>query len=194
MKQSIPVLLLLILIFSAVTALCAPLRYVGVKKCKKCHNTKSEGIYTSWKNSRHSMAYQSLKSSSAHKKVKESGLTGKPWRLPECLVCHSVDPPSQKVGFTKQFKIEDGVQCESCHGPGSLYATKKIMRKISMENKLGESETAIKTGLVGISKKSCGTRCHKSEIEYKGVIFRNPCYSKLKNIKTIMKDLINPFH
>jgi excinuclease UvrABC ATPase subunit len=48
----------------------------------------------------------------------------------QCLV--------KSLKLNKKFKIEDGVQCETCHGPGSDYKSKKVMkdRKLSIEKGL----------------------------------------------------------
>ncbi|MEJ2104608.1 MAG: cytochrome C554, partial [Ignavibacteriaceae bacterium] len=37
-----------------------------------------------------------------------------------------------------KFKVEDGVQCETCHGPGSDYKSMKVMK---------DKQEAIKNGL-----------------------------------------------
>jgi hypothetical protein len=73
--------------------------YLGAEKCAKmCHKVQ----YSSWLETRHAKAWESLK---AEEQEKE-----------ECVSCHRT--------------AEDfvGVQCESCHGPGSDYKKMSVMK------------------------------------------------------------------
>jgi len=93
--------------------------YVGAKKCKSCHDKESRGeIYAKWTEMKHSKALESLKSDEAIAIGKERGIA-KPWESGDCLKCHETaygEPAERKH---KKFATELGVQCESCHGPGS---------------------------------------------------------------------------
>ena len=58
----------------------------------------------------------------------------------------------------KKFSIEDGVQCETCHGPGEKYKSMKIMK---------DHASAIENGLTDFSSKEkieahC-KKCHNEE-------------------------------
>jgi len=54
-----------------------------------------------------------------------------------------------------KFKIKDGVQCETCHGPGSEYKTLKIMKS---------RESAIANGLKVYEKiEELCIKCHNPE-------------------------------
>jgi len=78
--------------------------YVTSKKCKPCHAKQ----FKSWEATKMAKAFDLLK-------AEEQG-------KPECLACHA-------TGFGKEggFKnLEEtptmvGIQCEACHGPGSIY-------------------------------------------------------------------------
>ena len=80
--------------------------YVGVQVCARCHR----GRYAAWKRSPHAGAYETL--------IRK----GRQFDL-ECLACHTVAYECSE-GKLDRKSIEQfaGVQCESCHGPGSLHA------------------------------------------------------------------------
>jgi ribosomal protein L40E len=103
--------------------------YVGVSKCKTCHKKKLIGNqYGAWQDAKHSKAFESLKSEDAIKLAKEKGIAGPPHEAEECLKCHATAfglKPEQLA--KKPLKLADGIQCESCHGPGKDYRKKKVM-------------------------------------------------------------------
>ena len=48
--------------------------YIGVEKCKNCHEAKTKGSqYTVWKSMKHSHAWEALASDEAKKTAKEKG-------------------------------------------------------------------------------------------------------------------------
>jgi len=83
------------------------------------------------------------------------GFKTKAVETPECLKCHASGYNVDAKMLSDKFKIEDGVQCETCHGPGADYKSKKIM-----ENK----EEAIANGLMVPTniEEFCIT-CHNAE-------------------------------
>ncbi len=195
MKRSFAGVLLLLLFLSTITVKAAEPRYVGVKKCKQCHNKKSKGqIYHNWKRSRHAQAFWSLQEQSAKHKAETMGVADAPWQAPKCLLCHGVDPRMPTSRFSKRFQPENGVQCETCHGAGSLYAKKRVMIRIASESKKGLSTTAVKTGLRFVEKSACGSRCHTAEFSFEGQVLKNPCYSRIRHARTILNNMLEPFH
>jgi hypothetical protein len=104
------------------------LQYKGADACRSCH----EGIYTGWKGTRHARAYETLK-----KKSQET--------LPACQRCH-VTGYDKAGGYIDQELTPDlaGVQCESCHGAGSLHV----------------SDPANKKGLIGKPGEGICRECH----------------------------------
>jgi len=84
-------------------------KYVGVQTCRKCHPQR----YTLWQNSAHARAYHALI------------LRGQEFDK-ECIGCHSLGY-GRKGGFSDLHNIGfyANVQCESCHGPGSLHVALK---------------------------------------------------------------------
>jgi len=121
--------------------------YVGVKKCKGCHIVQ----YKIWKKGKHSRALLSLKSEEKND--------------PKCLICHT-------TGYAKPRANDadlKNVQCESCHGPGSIYRSPAIMKKSKYrKDPEGMHRKAIEAGLIEPDKNVC-TGCHNERCpEFKG--------------------------
>ncbi len=113
--------------------------YVGVQTCGMCHKSAKQGEQLKvWQQSAHSKAYKTLQTKEAdeisQKLYKKNAVDAK-----ECLSCHVTGAGLDKSMFGSKFKIEDGVQCEACHGPGSEYKSMKIMK---------DKAAAVKAGLV----------------------------------------------
>jgi hypothetical protein len=84
----------------------APVRYIGADQCRKCH----VGRYRFWSRTPHWAALRTLS-------VKDAEAD------PDCLPCH-VTGYERLTGYWPKVPRKDleGVQCESCHGIGSLHA------------------------------------------------------------------------
>jgi hypothetical protein len=160
MKTSIRILMMAAFILTAGQAEAAdkePL-YVGAKKCRTCHKKELIGNqYGEWEKGPHAEAFDKLKSEDAVKIAKEKGIAGPPHQADECLKCHVTAYGEDAARFSKgkKLKAADGVQCESCHGPGSLYRKKKVM---------SDHEKSIAAGMwePGEDEKIC-TGCHNDE-------------------------------
>lgn len=133
-----------------------PYGYEGVQVCATCHKTEKQGLQLKiWQESLHAKAFKTLQTPEAEKIAKEKGLTVKASEAKECLVCHASGYDVDKKLIGAKFSVEDGVQCETCHGPGSAYKPLKIMRS---------REESVKNGLIvwkdkAEIKASCVT-CH----------------------------------
>ena len=113
--------------------------YVGVKTCVMCHKSEKSGNQKAiWENSSHSKAYETLLTEKADQIAKEKGFDTKASETEACLKCHTSGYSVDASLLGKKFKIEDGVQCETCHGAGSDYKSKKIMK---------DKEQAVANGL-----------------------------------------------
>lgn len=113
--------------------------YVGVETCTMCHKTEKQGSQLSiWQKSEHSKAYEVLKTAEADKIAKDNGFNTPAAKTEACLSCHVSGYNADATLLGKKFKMEDGVQCETCHGPGSAYKDMKIMkdRELSVKNGL----------------------------------------------------------
>jgi hypothetical protein len=132
-------------------------KYVGVADCGRCHKKELIGDQLGvWKKGPHAKAMQALKSDEAKKIATERGLTVAPDQSDDCVRCHATAHGLEKAQiFKKPLAISDGVQCESCHGPGSEYRKKKIM---------SDHEKAMAAGMwdPGENEKVC-TTCHNKD-------------------------------
>lgn len=151
-------------------------KYVGVSKCQTCHKTEAQGKqYDIWQNSKHSQAWKTLQTEAADKIAQEKGFTTKAAETPQCIKCHVLGKDIVPDELTETFVKEDGVQCESCHGPGSEYKAMSIMK---------DKQKAIDNGLIVPSDKSqfC-VSCHNPESPtYKEFNF-DEMWEKIKHFK-----------
>lgn len=117
---------------------------------------KAGMVYEKWEASGHARAFDVLSEGER--------------KNPFCLKCHTTgynEPSSSGIGFDDLL----GVQCEACHGPGSLYKKMEVMNR---------REKSIEAGLIVPTEETC-KRCHNKESpHYKPFIFRIT-YPKIKH-------------
>jgi len=154
-------------------------QYIGVDACGKCHKKDKQGEQLKlWQESEHAKAYKDLGTAEAKKRAEKVGVSGDPQKAEACLVCHTTGYGQPASAFQNKFDMKDGVQCESCHGAGSEYKKKKIMKAIFEESgrdNKGDSPTAKKTGLVFPDENTC-KQCHVPETTFNGKTYKNPSY------------------
>ena len=103
-------------------------KFEGVKTCSMCHKKAEVGEQLKiWQGSKHANAYKTLQTEEADKIAMEKH-GKKAVEAKECLSCHAVGYDVDASLKGKKFKVEEGVQCESCHGAGSKYKKKSIMK------------------------------------------------------------------
>lgn len=131
------------------TAFAQDFKYIGAAKCKMCHNKPDKGEqFNKWEAGPHAKAMESLKGADATN--------------PKCLKCHSTAASVDK-SLLAGIKVEEGVSCESCHGPGSVYKTASIMKN---------REQALAKGMILPTEQVC-KKCHNEESpHYKGFNFK----------------------
>lgn len=130
--------------------------YVGVDACAPCHKSEKQGKQSViWKETKHSQAYKALQTEKADNIAKELGHETPAVETEACLKCHATGYNVDVSLLGAKFKIEDGVQCETCHGPGSEYKSLKVMKN---------REDAIAKGLiVHENHEDFCTGCHNPE-------------------------------
>ncbi len=118
----------------------APLHgFVGTAVCGMCHHTDKQGKQLDiWKESKHAQAYKTLETDEANKIAKEKGFDTPAAKTEACLKCHATGYNVEASLLGPKFKVEDGVQCETCHGGGGDYKTLSVMKnkKEAMEKGL----------------------------------------------------------
>lgn len=125
-------------VFGSVT-MAQDFKYVGAKQCKICHNKPEKGSqFDKWAASPHAKAMERLKGADATN--------------PKCLKCHST-AASVDASLIAGVTQAEGVSCESCHGPGSIYKSATIMKN---------RQLALTKGMVMPDEKVC-KKCHNSE-------------------------------
>ena len=125
--------------------------YVGARVCATCHEGRGMGDqYSLWLLAKHSRAYAALALPEAIPIARLSGIPGEPQKAAACLGCHATAWEAEDWEKDPTFNIEDGVQCEMCHGPGSEYMDEEIMR---------DREAAARAGLRIPTPDLC-EKCH----------------------------------
>ena len=185
MKKKLIILTLFILFsgflfvnaFSITSAEPAQFLYIGVEKCAgACHKGDSKGNQLEiWQDSKHSMAFKNLQTPEADKIAQEKGYTTPAAETPECVKCHTLGIDLSTAPLEDSFDKTQGVQCETCHGPGSEYKKLSIMkdRELSKQNGL----------IIHTEKEAFCTGCHNSESPtFKGFNY-DEMWAKIKHPK-----------
>jgi YVTN family beta-propeller protein len=126
--------------------------YVGAAECGKCHRGAGFGyqqclmLLTA-----HSKAYATLAKPEAKEIARLSGITQEPQEATMCLGCHATGAEAEEWERDDTFHLEDGVQCEKCHGAGSEYMDEDVMT---------DPKAAQAAGLKMPKKSDC-LNCHK---------------------------------
>ena len=151
MKKALLILIIGIPLLFIISLFSQEFTYISAGKCKICHKSEKQGRqFPLWEEKKHSKSFAALSSPEAPAKAQEMGVKN-PAESPDCLKCHS--PLFEKA---PEFK-EEGITCEVCHGPGSVYKKLKIMKS---------REESVKNGLTVYdtpeAKKEWCLTCHES--------------------------------
>jgi hypothetical protein len=145
-------------------------KYYGAEKCKNCHASAAKGNpYEVLSKMKHAQAYATLASPEAKKIAAEKKIDD-PQKSDQCLVCHVTAfgvPAAQKH---KKFDETQGVQCESCHGPGGKHVAARLAAEGGDETKvqqIGKDEI-----IHDVTQETC-KKCHNEKSpSYKPFCFR----------------------
>jgi hypothetical protein len=137
-------------------------KYVGVTKCKMCHNSAAKGEqYKKWSESKHAKAFETLATLAADSVAKKLGIE-KAQTSEKCLVCHVTGYGAPAADKATTYNQTEGVGCEACHGAGSDYMAMSVMK---------DKTAAMAAGLVMPNEKTCVT-CHNDKSPtYKTFVF-----------------------
>ncbi len=146
--------------------------YGGVATCKACHlPAKSGAQFKLWQTSPHAKAFETLQGDAAKAIGKKMGIED-PSASEKCLKCHVTAYGVDAKLRGPKLTMEEGVSCESCHGPGSAYKGRKVMADI-----FAGTVDGAKFGLVEPTEKVCVT-CHNEE---------SPTYKKFVYAERVAK-------
>ncbi|MGB6854251.1 MAG: multiheme c-type cytochrome, partial [Thermoanaerobaculia bacterium] len=139
--------------------------YVGVRVCSECHQGAESGHqFSLWRLSKHAKAHATLSLPVSEEIARRSGIPEAPLEARVCLGCHTTGADAEEWRRDETFLIEDGVQCETCHGPGSEYIDVEVMRN---------RELAMERGLVMPERQSCMV-CHGPKGSHEVVLEPSP--------------------
>lgn len=145
-------------------------QYVGVQVCKMCHQTEKNGQqFQKWQASKHAEAMKVLSTPEAQKIADAKGIKGKASDAKECVECHETGYDAEASMLGPKFSKDDGVQCESCHGPGKDYMSMAVMK---------DRQKAVAAGLNlvsasdGSAEKLCDTCHNKKSPTFKAFDFK----------------------
>jgi hypothetical protein len=134
--------------------------FVGNTQCKVCHNAEKEGAqFSKWQASGHAKALETLKSDEAKKIAEDKGLTVPAHESPDCLKCHVTGYDAAAAKAPAKVKMEEGVGCESCHGPASEHT--KVAQKLKFKPEM-IAEVDIMATHIHPDEALC-TSCHNSD-------------------------------
>jgi hypothetical protein len=119
-------------------------KYMGPGSCSSpsCHGAVQErgessvlqNEYSTWVvRDKHARAFGNLTNPVGTRIAKIMGLP-KPDTAARCLACHALDVPVEQRART--FDLGDGVSCENCHGPASLWLGSHSTRNWTYEKSL----------------------------------------------------------
>lgn len=140
--------------------------YAGADSCKKCHFKQFSG----WKKTAMAKAFDALKPGNAAEAKKKFSLDEKKdyTKDGKCVACHVtgygkpggypeiVEGKAWTEEETKRATSMENVQCEACHGPGSLYGPYK------KENEAYAKAEVLKRGMIEPDEANCKS-CHNEK-------------------------------
>jgi hypothetical protein len=101
-------------------------KFIGAQKCKTCHASKETGNqFEVLSHMKHAKAFESLAGDEAKKLAKEKGIDD-PQKADACVKCHVTAFGVPEAEVAKSFDKTQGIQCESCHGPGDLHVKARM--------------------------------------------------------------------
>ena len=153
-------LLLAFCVLAANGAGAAEQVYVGAEVCGECHDGPQRDQFNRWYLSPHARAYAALALPEAAEIARISGIDEDPFSSPICLGCHATASDVEAWQLDPTFHIEDGVQCERCHGPGSEYMPAGVMADL---------DAAMAAGLRKPDSSTCMV-CHKEKGSHTAVL------------------------
>ena len=167
----------LLIVGWAVSSIAQPKEpvYVGVRVCSECHSGPEAGHqFSTWRLSPHAKAFATLSMPESKEIARLSGIPEAPHTARVCLGCHTTGADAEEWERDDRFLLEDGVQCETCHGPGSEYMDEAVMRN---------RELAKERGLKMPSGSTCMI-CHGPKGSHEAVLSGEP-YDLAKALETI---------
>jgi len=160
-----------------------PARYVGNEVCGTCHVRE----YKLWLGTKHARSWVMIGMLDRAMKIGEQHkISELPQNSAVCLQCHGTAASVPEQYRAATFHVEDGVQCERCHGPGEKYATAEVMK---------DRQKAMSLGLIRPGREVC-MNCHQAKPSHES-LHKKPfdfeaAYSKIKHTHGANNPLTGP--
>jgi YVTN family beta-propeller protein len=127
-----------------------PAQYVGNMVCAKCHMKQ----YLAWLGTKHARTFVMLQRKIAGEIGNKLEMkASNPQYSGICLECHATAANVPARFRVDNFHIEEGVQCERCHGAGGYHVSAEVMR---------DKKKSADLGLKKATKEDC-LICHKAK-------------------------------
>ncbi len=144
--------------------------YVGFRKCLECHSADHAVRVCSLEAiAEHDHSFNALAKPEAEHIAAFCGVAGAPQESRICLGCHATAADDGPRWTTETFDLADGVQCEACHGAGSLHVQ---AYGTELRNPSSSAENHILPG----NRESCA-HCHRKRESHRQVLrlgYRRP--------------------
>ena len=127
-------------------------KLVSEKACAACHGVKLGDQAGIWAKGPHANAFKALASDKAKEAAKAAGVEDAQ-QSGKCLKCHSTAYGFTETKASAELAVEDGVTCQSCHGPAKDY-------KLKHSKDLAAAKATL--GLIVPTAETC-QKCHNKE-------------------------------
>jgi hypothetical protein len=167
-----------------VTPPSVPNHYDGVASCANsgCHGSTQplnathilQNEYYTWLSTdRHAQAYNVLFNDRSARVARNMRLKGKAYQEAVCLDCHTTNVPAHLV--SGKVDVEDGVQCEACHGPASGWRAEHTQAGWTHEQSVARGMTDLRNLPVRASGcLSCHLGNDKKEVDHELIASGHP--------------------
>ncbi len=144
--------------------------YVGRSVCLQCHKSPDTtghggGLCTLEPIPLHDHSYEALQKPKAEHIAALSSVPDVPTQSRICLYCHATAADEGPRWTTDTFRTADGVQCEACHGPGSLH-----VRSAAQSENADRSPGVRRNALIQRGDRQSCERCHVERPSHKEVL------------------------
>jgi hypothetical protein len=161
-----------------------PNHYEGVPSCANsgCHGATEplnashvlQNEYYTWlSKDRHAQAYNILFNDRSARVARNMRLKGKAYQETVCLDCHTTNVPARLV--SGKIDVEDGVQCEACHGPASGWRAEHTQAGWTHEQSVARGMTDLRNLPTRASNcLSCHLGNDKKEVDHELIASGHP--------------------
>lgn len=173
--------LMLLCLFATTTSGAAqtkkPNKFIGSQKCKTCHASADTGDqFGALAKAKHAHAFEALASDEAKKIAKEKSIED-PQKADACLKCHVTAFGVAEAEVAKGFDKAQGVQCESCHGPGEAHMKARMAAAATEDPNAPKVYKGVPAGeIVSSPPVTTCTGCHNKESPN----FKSFCHCKFR--------------